>query len=138
MRSGAKYVDQAGKEWKIYFPIPRAALPVYRGDQVEWVRWGCRRKELAAGFVQSGWARHDSILAGKWKCYASEFVQLAAIAFMDAARVSHWIDVPAGMAIEALIVCIDAETRLYVVTEDTPEDYSWVHDRWPRLQPRRP
>lgn len=137
MCGGAKYIDQSGKEWKIYFPNPRAALPVYRGDQVEWVRWGCRREEPATGFVQGGWARQDSILAGKWKRYAPEFVQLAAIAFMekDADRVSHWIDAPAGLAIEALIVRTDAEARLYVVTEDTPPEYSWVHDRWPRLQP---
>lgn len=72
---------------------------------------------------------------GKWSKCNPEVVQLAVIAFMekDADRVSHWIDVPEGMAIEGLIVRQNDEARLYVVTEGPPTEYAWVHDRWPRL-----
>lgn len=137
MCGGARFVDSTGKDWKIYFPNPKAALPVRRGNDVEWVRWGRRREENLPGFVQGGWARLDSIQAGKWERHGPEHVQLAVIAFMekDSERNSHWIDVPTGMAIEGLILRFDNEVRLYVVTEDTPSEFAWVHDRWPRLSP---
>ena len=135
MCSGVKYTESSGKEWKVYFPNPKAALPVVKEDgAVEWVKWG-RRREEQAPFVQGGWARSDSIELGKWERYSPVFVKLAANGFMekDAEKVSHWIDVPEGMCIEALIVNNNDEQRVYVVTEDTPEEYAWVHDRWPKL-----
>ena len=52
MCSGVKYTETSGKEWKVYFPNPKAALPVVKSDgTVEWVKWG-RRKEEQAPFVQ--------------------------------------------------------------------------------------
>ena len=135
MCGGAKFKESSGKEWKIYFPNPKAALPVAHKDgSIEWVKWG-RRKEEQVPFVQGGWARLDSIEAGKWERNNPTHVKLAVQAFMekDADKVSHWIDVPNGQSIEALIIEYDGEKRLYVVTEDTPAEYSWVHDRWPRL-----
>lgn len=137
MCGGAKYVDKTGKEWKVYFPNPKAALPVRRGEEVEWVKWGRRKEELQTPFVQGGWARLDSIKAGKWDRYDPEEVQLAVTAFMekDADRASHWLDVPEGHAIDALVVRRDGEARLYVITEETPPEYAWVHDRWPRITP---
>lgn len=136
MCAGAKFRDkQLQKDWTIYFPNPKAALPVSLKDgSVEWVKWGRRTNENVP-FVQGGWARLDSILAGKWERHNAIHVKLAVESFMekDAGKVSHWIDVPEGQAIEALTIKYDGEKRLYVVTEDTPAEYSWVHDRWPRL-----
>ena len=34
----------------------------------------------------------------------------------------------------ALLAERKGESRVYVVTEDTPPEYSWIHDRWPRLR----
>ncbi|WP_286162455.1 hypothetical protein [Methylobacillus flagellatus] len=136
MCGGARYVDEAGRDWKIYFPNPKAALPVARASgQVEWVKWG-RRKEEPGKFVQGGWARQESVNAGKWDRVEPELVQLAVTSFMekDAARTSHWIDVPAGMAINALIATMEGESRLYVITTETPAEYVWVHDRWPLIK----
>lgn len=136
MCSGVKYTEStSGKEWKVYFPNPKAALPVFKSDgSVEWIKWG-RRREEQAPFVQGGWARSDSIELGKWERYNPNKVQLAAHGFMekDAEKLSHWIDIPEGKAIEALIVQHNDEKRVYVVTEDTPEEFSWVCDRWPRI-----
>lgn len=135
MCGGAKYTEPNGKEWKIYFPSLKAALPVLKPDgDVEWIKWG-RRKEEQAPFVQGGWARLDSIEQGKWDRCNPVYVSLAVQSFMekDENKKSHWIDVPLGKAIEALIVEQNEERRLYVVTEDTPFEYAWVHDRWPRL-----
>ena len=135
MCSGVKYTESSGKEWKVYFPNPKAALPVAKSDgTVEWVKWG-RRKEEQAPFVQGGWARSDSIELGKWERYSPVFVKLAVHSFMekDAEMVSHWIDITQGKAIEALVLDNKAEQRIYVVTENTPPEYAWVHDRWPKL-----
>lgn len=45
MCGGVKYTDVDGKEWKIYFPYPKAALPIAKPvGQVEWIRWGRRKK----------------------------------------------------------------------------------------------
>lgn len=135
MCAGVQYIEHSGEEWKIYFPNPKAALPVANASgDIEWVKWG-RRKEEQAPFVQGGWARADSIEAGKWAKYNPEHVVLAAQGFMekDAEKVSHWIEIPQGQAIEAMVVENMLEKRLYIVTENTPPEYAWVHDRWPRL-----
>ena len=135
MCAGLEYIEPAGKVWKVYFPNPKAALPIASSNgTVEWIKWG-RRKEEQAPFVQGGWACIDSIEAGKWDRYNPQHVRLAAQSFMekDSEKVSHWIEVPQGFAIQALVVEQDSATRLYIVTEDTPPEYSWVHDRWPRL-----
>ena len=138
MCGGASYTDQAGKLWKVYFPSPKAALPVKKEDgTVEWVKWGRRKEEPAKGFIQGGWARIDSIRQGKWECMNPIPAVLAVHAFMekDADKNSHWIAVPEGKAVQGLLATLNDETRLYVVTEDTPPEYAWVHDRWPRLIP---
>lgn len=140
MCSGVRYTESpSGKEWKIYFPNPKAALPVIKSDgSVEWIKWG-RRKEEQAPFVQGGWARSDSIELGKWERYSPVIVQLAVHGFMekDADKVSHWIDVPLGKTIEALIGTNSDELRVYVVTEETPKEFAWVHDRFPKLVPNK-
>ena len=136
MCGGAKYTDNNGKEWKIYFPNPKAALPVVTSNSnIEWLKWGKRREELAPGFIQGGWARLNSIREGKWARFHPKPIQLAVTSFMekDEQKVSHWIDVPEDMAIQGLLASVNDEVRLYVVTEDTPSEYAWVHDRWPRL-----
>lgn len=136
MCGGAKYTDSAGKEWKIYFPNPKAALPVAKPDgEIEWVKWGRRKEEVTRSFIQGGWARIDSIRKGKWERFHPKPVLLGVQAFMekDDQRTSHWINVPEDKAIQGLLATVDDETRLYVVTEDTPPEYAWVHDRWPRL-----
>jgi len=52
----------------------------------------------------------------------------------DHDKQSHWISLAQGMAIQALLAERDGERRMYVVTEETPAEYHWVHDRWPRLR----
>lgn len=138
MCGGASYQDGDGKLWKVYFPSPKAALPIKMPDgSVEWIKWGKRKGEAVKGFIQGGWARIDSIRQGKWDCMNPKPTLLAVQAFMekDAERNSHWIGIPEGKAIQGLLATLNDEIRLYVVTEETPPEYSWVHDRWPRLIP---
>ncbi len=44
-----------------------------------------------------------------------------------------WIPLDTRMAIQGLLAERDNEMRLYVVIINTPPEYAWIHDRWPRL-----
>jgi len=70
MCGGVKYTDKQNKTWTVYFPSPKAALPVLKKDgEIEWVTWGKRKEENVPAFPNGGWARLDSIKEGKWQRY---------------------------------------------------------------------
>ncbi|HFH4183479.1 TPA: hypothetical protein ACTL66_006060, partial [Pseudomonas aeruginosa] len=97
---------QTGQQLRIYFPNPCAALPVRQADgAVAWVAWG-RRKEQPGHLPATGWARTDSITAGKWARYHPQPVHVLVERFMekDASGASHWFDLEPGQAIEALLI----------------------------------
>jgi putative SOS response-associated peptidase YedK len=148
MCGGVQYTDKANKTWNIYFPSPKAALPILKKDgEIEWVKWGKRKEEGSEDnpdlkfFAPGGWARLDSINEGKWKCFHPVPVKIPVQSFMekDEHKVSHWIEVPDGQVIQGLLATHDDQARVYVVTTETPPEFAWVHDRWPRLvQPQQP
>ena len=40
MCGGIKYTDKQDKAWAVYFPSPKAALPVLKKDcEIEWIKW---------------------------------------------------------------------------------------------------
>ena len=126
---------ESGKPVRVYFPNPKAALPVLQADgSVEWLPWG-RRKEREGHLPATGWARVDSITAGKWARFHPQEVRVAAERFMekDPAGVSHWFDLEPGQAIEALLIEHGEERRVYVVTTTPPQGMPAVHDRWPSV-----
>ncbi|BBT15093.1 hypothetical protein WP8S17C03_11420 [Metapseudomonas otitidis] len=131
---GKQYTD-SGKVLRIYFPNPYARLPVRyaAGAEVRWIPWGRREGQGGVG-PRGGWARDDSITAGKWARYRPIdcLVPVEAMMEKDADRVSHWF---AGGGLEtelrALLVGDGEEQRVYVVTGSPPERYAWVKDRWP-------
>lgn len=101
---------------------------------VTWVVWGRRERNLGR-FPSGGWARLNSIRAGKWKPWHPRPVIIRADQFLekDHEGKSHWIDVAPNMAIQGLLAERDDQQRVYVVTEETPPEFHWIHDRWPRL-----
>ena len=120
---------------RVYFPSPKAALPVrLQSGDIAWLVWGRRDGETPA-FPQGGWARLESIQAGKWEKYQPRPVVIAALRFMEKDRrgVSHWFEIPAVQMIQGLVASIGTETRLYVVTTQAPSELPDFHDRWPRL-----
>lgn len=106
-----------------------------RSDNVTWVTWGNRKKEANRDFPNGGWARLDSIYAGKWKPWHPRPVLIAADQFMekDHDGQSHWIPLDQRMVIQGLLAERKSEQRVYVVTIETPPEYAWIHDRWPQL-----
>lgn len=126
---------ESGKPVRVYFPNPKAALPVLQADgSVEWLPWG-RRKEQEGHLPATGWARVDSISAGKWARFHPQEVRIVADRFMekDPAGVSHWFDLEDGQAIKGLLVAAGEERRIYVVTSLPPVGRESIHGRWPVL-----
>ncbi len=120
---------------RVYFPSPKAALPVrLKSGAASWLAWGRRDGENPA-FPQGGWARLESIQAGRWEKYEPRPVVIAARRFMEKDRegVSHWYEIPETRMIQGLLASQGAESRLYVVTTQAPQELPGFHERWPRL-----
>ncbi|RMH92748.1 hypothetical protein EA797_04410 [Stutzerimonas zhaodongensis] len=49
----------------------------------------------------------------------------------DASRMSHWFEMQEGFALDCLVLREGDQRRVYVVTSTPPEEFSWIHDRWP-------
>jgi len=131
---GGVYYIINGEEVRTYFPNPKACLPVKKKQGgVELLPWG-RRKEQAGHLPLGGWARLNSIYAGRWDKWFPTPVKLMASQFMekDIEGQSHWFDITPGKWIQGLVAHWDNERRVYVVTI-TPEMEDAVHDRWPRI-----
>ncbi len=81
-----------------------------------------------------GWARLDSIYAGRWDRWFPTPVKLMVTQFMekDIEGQSSWFDITPGKWIQGLIARSNNERRVYVVTI-TPELEYATHERWPRI-----
>ena len=135
MCGGVKF-QHAGQLLTVYFPNPKAVLPVaLKQGGHELVTWG-RRKEQAGELPPGGWARLDSIKSGKWDKYFPKPVRINVQEFMekDNNKKSHWYPLVKGSWIQGLIVWEREERRVYVVTitPELPEQRA-VHNRWPRI-----
>ena len=134
MCGGVELKNGDKTQW-VYFPNPEAALPVrLRSGDITWLPWGRRESETIV-LPQGGWARLESIQAGKWDKYHPQAVLIPAVRFMekDHDSRSHWHEVPENEWLQGLVTnCLD-ESRLYVVTLAPPPELAAVHDRWPRL-----
>lgn len=61
-----------GQPVRVYFPNPKAALPVLLADgSVERIAWGDAGNSPAS-CLPPGWAREDLITAGKWRAISHE------------------------------------------------------------------
>jgi len=135
MCGGVKFQHE-GQILTVYFPNPKAVLPVaLKQGGCELVIWG-RRKQETGKLPPGGWARHDSIKAGKWDKYFPKPVRIDVQEFMekDNNKKSHWYPLVPGNWIQGLVACDGEERRVYVVTitPTLPEQLA-VHHRWPRI-----
>ncbi|MHB1142266.1 MAG: hypothetical protein ACYC1T_10995 [Sulfuricaulis sp.] len=135
MCGGVKYKHE-DKILTVYFPNPKAVLPVtLKQGGHELVTWG-RRKEEPGKLPAGGWARLDSIKAGKWDRFIPKPVRLDVEEFMekDTAKKSHWYPLLGGNWIQGLVAWEGDERRVYVVTiEPEKDEQRAVHNRWPRI-----
>jgi len=131
---GGVYYTVNGQDVRVYFPNPRARLPVItRGGGTDLLAWG-RRMEQAGHLPLGGWARLDSVYAGRWDRWFPVPVKIPVRSFMekDLEGHSHWYDLTRGQWIQGLVARDAYERRIYVVTLE-PELADAVHERWPRI-----
>lgn len=131
---GGVYYIHEGQESRVYFPNPKAVLPVREKDKsIVLLPWG-RRKEQQGHLPMGGWARLDSIYSGRWDKWFPIPVKIPIKQFMekDILGNSHWFDITKGQFVQGLIARDKYEQRVYVVTI-TPEFEDAIHDRWPRI-----
>ena len=131
---GGVYYTIGEQDIRVYFPNPKAMLPVRKkSGSIDLLPWG-RRKQQAGELPLGGWARLDSIYAGRWDRWFLIPVKLSIKSFMekDLEGQSHWYDLTTGQYIQGLLARNKNEQRIYVVTV-TPEMSDAVHDRWPRI-----
>ena len=131
---GGVLYSHKGQEGRIFFPNPKATLPVKtREGNIQLLPWG-RRQHQIGKLPLGGWARLESIYAGRWDRWFPKPVKLQVMSFMekDIEGRSHWYEMTKGQWIQGLIARIHYEQRLYVVTIE-PEMEDAVHDRWPRI-----
>ena len=131
---GGVYYTTGEQDTRVYFPNPKAQLPVKtRTDDIRMLAWG-RRHEQAGRLPLGGWARLDSIYAGRWDRWFPVPVKIPVKSFMekDLEGHSHWYDLTRGQWIQGLVARHQQERRIYVVTIE-PELAVAVHDRWPRI-----
>ncbi len=128
------YYTVNDQDVRVYFPNPKAMLPVRRrsGDG-ELLAWG-RRPDQAGRLPLGGWARLDAIYSGRWDRWFPVPVKLTVKSFMekDLEDRSHWYDLTRGQWIQGLVARHEHERRVYVVTVE-PELAEAVHARWPRI-----
>lgn len=134
MCGGVSFSHQS-RDYRIYFPNPRAVLPIRTRDgNIELIPWGRRRNQVGK-LPQGGWARLDSIYAGRWDRYFPVPVKVMVDSFMEKTLegVSRWYDLPKGNWIQGLIAREQQEQRAYIVTIEPEIEFS-DHDRWPRIR----
>ena len=133
MCGGVEYTHE-GNKLKIYFPDPRAHLPVRtRNGNIRLIPWG-RRKKQTGPLPVGGWARLESIEKGQWDRWFPKPVKIIIDQFMekDIENNSHWFELTKGQCIQGLLARSGNDTRVYVVTI-APEMPDAIHDRWPRI-----
>jgi hypothetical protein len=131
---GSVLYEYNGQEMRIGFPRPRACLPVARRHGApELLVWG-RRRDEPGSLPFGGWARLESVKAGRWDRWQPQPVRLALRAFMerDIQGESHWFSLPSGQWVQGLVAREGDERRVYVVTI-APESPEALYERWPRI-----
>ena len=95
--------------------------------------WG-RRRAQDGKLPLGGWARLDSIYAGRWDRWFPVPVKLPLLQFMekDIEGNSHWHTLTRGQWIQGLVAKEGHEQRLYIVTVE-PEQSDAIYHRWPRI-----
>lgn len=128
--------ERTGQVRSLYWQRGQPVLPVQteseQGDDppgIVLVKWGNRDK--AAPFPQTGWARIDSIEAGKWAHLRPKPVLIPVSYGVEKGK---WFPIESG--IMGVLVQRKGEERVYMLTDQaTPEFLDATrHERMPVLQ----
>lgn len=132
--------EATGEVRSLYWQRGEPVLPVLAGDHdgedeeqaaprtPKLVRWGSRDKN--APFPNTGWARLESIEAGKWRHLKPEPVVIPVVYGVEKGR---WFGIKKGIA--GLMVEKEGEARVYMLTQQADPDFleHTRHERMPAL-----
>jgi hypothetical protein len=110
-------------------------LPILKRDgEIMLMRWG-RREKQEGQLPITGWARLDSIYAGRWDKYFPIPVRIPVLRFMEKnyEGVSKWYGLIPSNCIQGLVAREGNEMRVYVVTVEPELSDRDYHDRMRRL-----
>ena len=118
---------------RMYFPNPKASLPVLQKDGGQIILPWVMRQDQAGKLPSGGWARLESVYAGVWDKYFAKPVKIPVLSFMekDFEGRNHWYDLQKGQYIQGLVARECNERRIYVVTLEPEPEYAQIHNRWP-------
>lgn len=107
---------QAEGRAESFFWREPAVLPVKTRNGVQLKIWGNKSKELK--LPQTGWAKAESLAAGKWDHLHPEPADIP----IDAGYEKKvWFDMPAGT--KGIVVKKGGDERIYMITETADEEY---------------
>ena len=128
--------ERTGQVKSVYWQRGEPVLPVQTEAEQEdgspgitLVRWGNRDK--AAPFPQTGWARIDSIEAGKWSHLKPKPVVIPVSYGVEKGK---WFPIESG--IMGVLVERKGEERVYMLTDEATPEFlgATKHERMPVLQ----
>jgi hypothetical protein len=132
---GGVYFKHGDAVMRMFFPNPKAVLPILLQDgNIQLLAWGRRQKQQGR-LPATGWARLDAIYSGRWDKFFPIPVKIPVLSFMekDLEGQSHWYDLQKGQFIQGLIARDHNERRVYVVTIEPELEDAQIHSRWPRV-----
>lgn len=132
---GGVHFEHKGEIFKSFFPNPKAQLPLLMRDgEITLMGWG-RRKRQEGSLPVTGWARLDSIYAGRWDKYFPKPVRIPVLRYMekDFEGRNKWYDLLPSSCIQGLVAKEGNERRVYVVTVEPDLAEQDYHDRAPRI-----
>ena len=125
-------ITARGGEPELHFMYtdPVVELPVLRDGQIEILEWG-NRGNKESRLPRTGWCRHESLEAGKWRWLAPEPVEIPADFGLEK---GVWFQIIQG--IRGVIVADEkGREHVYMVTNPASHYFATMtkHDRMPSL-----
>jgi hypothetical protein len=121
--------EKASKKdgFESYFWQKEPLLPVEDNGEIHLRRWGNRSSEI--NLPKTGWAKQESIDAGKWAHLNPKFIKIPAKRGIEK---GVWFDIKSG-GLQGVLVHKDQEERVYMITKPAEDDYQNLtsHNRQP-------
>lgn len=134
MSTGIFYIHK-GIGCGVYFSNYRAKLPMKENltGASEFVMWG-RRKHEQGSLPFGGCVNFSEINSAEWSAWFPRVVIIPASCFIeqDIEGQSKCFNLTEGKWIQALLVKINTERRVYIVTIQ-PTEKNRLFERWPRI-----
>ncbi|MFL5733494.1 MAG: hypothetical protein ACJ78Q_09860 [Chloroflexia bacterium] len=126
--------ERTGQVRSLYWQKSNPVLPVVpkaddgQPSTPDILAWGNRDKDTP--FPQTGWARKDSLDAGKWDYLRPEPVVIPVTHGVEKGK---WFEIKNG--IEGIVLHRGDENRVYMITDNADPEYLEVthHERMPAL-----